>query len=382
VIPVRIVVVGGGVIGLLTAMECVRSGAQVSLVDQGDIPSRWATSYDPQRVVRALHPGNAALTQAAARVHDGWLDVERWTGAHFYHQVGALTVMPPPEVRANLGLLARTRVPARALSAGELSDRHPWIRFPDGVAAVLESAAGAILADRALSALAGRLRGQRAVRLYAGRRVVGFDGAGGVQFADGTVLGGDRVIVAAGPWSRELLPASLSGELTLYRQTMLSYRPTPSRVAWVGTPAIPSLGTGDGAWLMPPIADTPVRLSAASACRAVGELTDRETPDHWRDQLIDHFSTLLVDFDPAAVIGASDGYYLSDPDGVGPLLATFGDGRALAYAACGGMSFKFAPLIARALADRAVGRPPRSTGIDPIDQPRWLAEARREELTP
>ena len=66
----RIVVVGGGVIGLITAMECVRAGARVDLVDQGGIPSPSATSYDVHRVVRALHRGDAALTTAAARAHE------------------------------------------------------------------------------------------------------------------------------------------------------------------------------------------------------------------------------------------------------------------------------------------------------------------------
>jgi glycine/D-amino acid oxidase-like deaminating enzyme len=37
------------------------------------------------------------------------------------------------------------------------------------------------------------------------------------------------------------------------------------------------------------------------------------------------------------------------------------------------MSFKFAPVLARALADRAVGRPPHQTGLDSVDRPRQLA---------
>src|SRR5262249_60613757 len=93
----------------------------------------------------------------------------------------------------------------------------------------------------------------------------------------------------------------------------------------------PALGSAQGAWLMPPVGDAPVRLSAASACRAVPELTDRATPDHWRDHLIDQFSTLLADFDPAAVVGATDGYYLAAP--AGPLLAALRGRAVLAVAA-------------------------------------------------
>jgi glycine/D-amino acid oxidase-like deaminating enzyme len=377
VIPVRVVVVGGGVIGLLTAMECVRAGAQVELVDQAELPSPVATSSDRHRVVRALHRGDAALTRAGARAHEAWQSVERRLGTRFYHRVGSLTALPVPEVEGNLGLLAVAGVSGQAVSAKELATRYPHLRFPAGLAAVLDPAAGAVLADRALAALTGWLRDQPEVRLYSRRRVVELDGAGFLRLADGTVLAGDRVVVAAGPWSRDLLPAALAGELTLYRQSALSYDPGPARQEWAGTPAVPVLGTVHGAWLMPPVADTPVRLSAASACRAVPELTDRQTPAHWREHLVEEFRELLAGFDPAAVVGAADGYYLADTATGGPLLATFGDGAVWAYPACGGMSFKFAPLVAGAIADRVLERPARLTGLAPVDHPRRLQPSSR-----
>jgi glycine/D-amino acid oxidase-like deaminating enzyme len=370
---VRVIVVGGGVIGLLTAMECVRAGARVDLVDQAAIPSRWATSNDRHRVVRALHRGDATLTQSASRAHEAWIEVERRVGTRFYHRIGALTAMATEDLRGNLALLAAAGTPARELSPRELSTAYPPIRFADPLAGVLEPAAGVVLADRALAAMARWLRNHPSVRSHPHQRVTDIDESSAVRFADGTVLYGDRVVVAAGPWSRDLLPADLSADLTLYRQSMLSYAPVPSRRAWAGVPAIPSLGTDHGAWLIPPVADTPVRLSAASACRAITDMTDRVTPDHWRDHLVDHFSTLLADFDPAAVLGAADGYYLAETARGGPLLATFGNGAVWAYAACGGMSFKFAPLVARAIADRVLERPPHRTGLACVDRPREVA---------
>lgn len=367
----RIVVVGSGVVGLLTAMECVRAGAQVSLVDQDSIPSPLATSNDRQRVVRALHRSDARLTAAATQAHLGWLEVERRLGGWFYHRVGALTAMPAGEVESSLALLAAAGASGRPLTAGDLSDHYPRIRFPAGLGAVLEPLTGIVLADRALTAMCRWLGCQPGVRLYPRRRVVAVDEGGAVLLADGAVLAGDRVVVAAGPWSRDLLAA----EVTLYRQSVLWYAAAPSAGAWAGTPAIVALGTDHGAWLIPPVAGATARLSAASACRTVPEMTDRVTPDYWREHLMDQFAPLLADFDPAAVVGASDGYYLADPASDGPLLGMLGDGAVVAYAACGGMSFKFAPLIARAIADRVAGQPPRPVGIEPIDHPRRLAAA-------
>jgi len=280
-----------------------------------------------------------------------------------------LAAMPAGEVESSLALLAAAGASGRPLSAGDLSARYPQIRFPAGMEAVLERATGIVLADQVLTAMRRWLGCQPTVRLYPRRRVVAIDEGGAVLLADGAVLAGDRVVVAAGPWSRDLLAA----ELTLHRQSVLWYAPAPSADSWAGTPAIVAVGTDHGAWLIPPVAGAPARLSAASACRKVPELTDRVTPDYWRDHLMVQFAALLADFDPAAVVGASDGYYLADPASGGPLLGMLGDGAVVAYAACGGMSFKFAPLIARAIADRVAGQPPRPVGLEPIDHPRQLA---------
>ncbi|MGE5827753.1 MAG: FAD-dependent oxidoreductase [Micromonosporaceae bacterium] len=378
----RIVVVGGGVIGLLTAMECARAGAQVDLVDQGGIPNPAATSHDPTRVVRALHRGDAGLTQAAVCAQDAWREVEDRLGGHFAHRVGAVIVLPEDDVAASLALLTGAGAAGVALAPAELASRHPQVQLAADRWGVLEPAACVLPADQMLAGLAGWLRAQPGVRLHPDRRAVEVTEPGAVALADGSTLVGDGVVVAAGPWSCELLPGALGGDLTLYRQSMISYATGLDRSAWQGMPAMLGLGPNGDAWLIPPVAQAPVRLSAASASRVVLEVTDRVTPEPWRQHLIEKFRTLVTDFDPSQVLGANDGYYLAHDAGGGPLLARLGAGPVWAYAACGGMSFKFAPLIARALADRALARPVRSSGVDPIDRPRQLTAARSREKTP
>ncbi|WP_132123083.1 NAD(P)/FAD-dependent oxidoreductase [Actinocrispum wychmicini] len=345
----RVVVVGSGVIGLLTAMECVLAGAEVSLVDADDIPSPSAMSHDRLRSIRALHPGDAELTRTAVRAHRAWLEVERRLGMQVHHHVGALTTLPVQHAQESVALLASVGVTADLLRPEVLAERYPTIRFPAGLAGVFDPTATVVAADQTMTALAEWLRGRPGVDMYPRSRVVAAT-AGGVRLVEGVVTG-DRVVLAAGPWSRDLLPAALSARLTLHRQTVLSYS-----AQWEGMPVIPRFGTADGAWLIPPVNGAPACLSAAVTSREVSVLTDRTAPARWREHLVDRFGALLADFDPAAVTGAADGYYLSASPGSGPLLADLGDG-VQAYAACGGMSFKFAPLVARALAARAVDHP-------------------------
>ncbi len=376
----RITVVGGGVVGLLTAVECVRAPGvtRVELVDAGPIPSPTATSNDRLRVVRALHRGEPALTSAAARAHTGWLEVESLIGSRFYHPSGALTAMPERNVAGELAVLITAGARAWGLSPTDLAGRYPWIRFPAGSGAVLEATAGVVLADHALVAMARWLGSRPQVRLHPHQRVVEVtqhEQGGLIRFADGKTRTADRVVVAAGPWSRELVPAAVASDLTLCRQSVLSYRPQSA-----GMPAVLGLGSAGDAWLMsaPAHSDASLRLSAASACRPAAGMTDRDTPDRWREHLIGVFTEVLPGFDPAAVVDCFDGFYLSERTRGGPLLASYGAGAIWAYAACGGMSFKFAPQIARALADRVVGATPRPTGLESVDQPRFLAAAGKE----
>jgi glycine/D-amino acid oxidase-like deaminating enzyme len=171
------------------------------------------------------------------------------------------------------------------------------------------------------------------------------------------VLRGDRVVLAAGPWSRRLLSHELAARLTLLRQSVLfCHVPRRRAAAWRATPAIPVVGDPGGSWLVPPVAGTPLKMSAASAARRVGEVGGGRTPGAQRDALVEQLSATVVDLHPSWVTGARDFYYLADATTGQSVIAREGD-RAWAFAACGGTAFKFAPLVARTLTERILDAP-------------------------
>lgn len=368
----RVVVVGGGVIGLLTAVECVLAGAEVTVVDQADVPHARAASYDCHRVVRAVHPGDPAATRTAVSGRRRWAELEQLLGVRLQRRTSALTARRADEIAGDMDLLRSAGVAATSLDARQLATRYPHVRVPAGQSAILESDAGVLLADRALGALVGWLRSQPGVRWNVRRRVVDVDGeAGVVRLAGGEVLRGDRIVVAAGPWSRDLLPAEEAAGLTLYRQSTL-YCDVPERLreAWAATPAIALPSTAARCWLVPPVAGTPLKLSAHGACRAVAEMTHHRTPQEWRAYLVDVFGDLVLGLRAGWVTDARDSYYLAERATGSPLLLSLSEGTVWAYAACGGSSFKFAPLVARSLAARAMGLETPMTGLDALDDPR------------
>ncbi|WP_431676663.1 NAD(P)/FAD-dependent oxidoreductase [Kitasatospora sp. KL5] len=366
----QIIVVGAGVVGLLTAWECRRAGAAVTLLEQDRVPSPAAASYDRHRVLRAFHRGDPGPARAAREADRLWREWEEALGADFYRRVGALTVLDRTDLHEQLGVLGSAGVVADGLDGQDLKSRYPYLALPAGAAGLLERDAGVLLADRVLTALADGLARCPEVRIEAGRRVAALEPDGtGVVLADGTRLRGDAVVVAAGPWSRSLLEPGQAAELRLYRQTLLYCEvPDGLRQDWERAPAMPGLGTAAGAWLVPPVAGTPLKLSASAACREVAGFDGRDAPGGLRDLLVDHFAGLLAGFTPAWVRSAADSYYLAGADTHGPRLHRHPAGPTWVYAACGGSSFKFAPLIGRALAQWALGRGPvRPTGLPVLD---------------
>ncbi|MGC9537115.1 NAD(P)/FAD-dependent oxidoreductase [Streptomyces sp. UG1] len=364
----RVIVVGGGVIALLTAVECVLGGHRVTVLDQGPIPHSRATSFDQHRIIRALHPADPLATAAALRAHRRWIELEELFATRFYERVGALTVLPPAAADTGAALLTDAGGRARTVTASALADRYPHLKLDGSLSAVLEDEAGVLLADRVLAASAGWLKWQPGTRLVERRPAVAVDGQRGqVRLADGQVLDGDGVLVAVGPWSRRLLPERVGKLLTLHRQSLLYCRvPRGQAEAWAATPAVPALGSRRGAWLVPPVAGTALKLSSAAVCREADELTDHLTPQDWQRELENEFGNLLPGFGPDWVLGSKDCYYLSFTETGGPLVAALG-GSGHAYAACGGTSFKFAPLIARSLAARITGATPDPTGFAALD---------------
>jgi sarcosine oxidase len=366
---VRIVIVGGGVIALLTAVNCASAGHEVVLVDQADIPFSGATSFDRHRVVRALHLDEPAWARPAVRAHDSWISLQYLLSTTFYKRVGALAVVAPEDADRAKAMLDDAGSQASIVGPDELATRYRHVGFVPGATAIFESHAGILLADRVLAACTGWLRWHACAQLHPHRKAVEIDVANAaVRLADGELVKGDAVLVAAGPWSRSLLDPGLAGELVLHRQSLLYCEvPGPQAALWAATPTVTSLGRESGAWLVTPVAGTPLKLSASGAERVVTELGDNTTPPHWRDYLIDTFAGIIPGFSTEWLVDSRDCYYLTGAAG-GPVLAVLGD-NVLSYAACGGSSFKFAPLIAQNLAERLTGTEPVPTGLCPLDHP-------------
>jgi D-amino-acid dehydrogenase len=205
----RIVVIGAGIVGASAAYHLGRAGADVTLVDRGDVGQAtaagagivcpWLSLVDDASY-RLASGGAAYYPDLVERLaDDGAADVG-------YKRVGALSLTGSADETAEIAARARVRR-ADAPQVGEITEMavgEPATLFPPlarHFAAV--HIAGAARVDGALmrdALLHGADRhGVRQVTATAAIR-------SGAVTVDGESIAAETIVVAAGAWSPELIP--------------------------------------------------------------------------------------------------------------------------------------------------------------------------------
>lgn len=331
----QVVIVGAGVTGLLTAIECALAGHRVTVLDRGAIPDPRSSSYDQHRVMRLLVPGDPAATRARIAAHRRWLALETLLGTRFYRRVGVVTAWPRDRVAGAVATAISTGVAVETVSPEKL----PYLGVPAGSTGVLEVDAGVLLAEQVLRAAVAWLAARPSVTLRPWCTVTGVDPAGLVTMA-GETLGADLVLVAAGPWTGALL----GHPVVLHRQTMAYLRP-PSTLArwWEHAPAAGGLGVRGAGWVVPPGSNTLLKISSDVVCREVSTTDGEDSRQLWMDRLVD--AHVLSDMDRYAVVATRTCHYATDGDTGGARLVRVGP-AVWSRPACGGTGFGTAPLVA------------------------------------
>ncbi|WP_284746434.1 FAD-dependent oxidoreductase [Amycolatopsis sp. RTGN1] len=348
----RVVVVGGGITGLLTAIQCVLAGHRVVLLERGPVPHPGSTSFDQHRALRALVVGDRAATRRAAELHRRWRELDmllcdHLPGAGLYRRVGVLQALPPGLVPSAVATAGAAGVPIRIVHPSA----YPLIGFPRGSGAVFEPHAGTLLADRVLHAAARWLRHHPDAELRPGREAVAIDpDQAKVHLADGTTVTGEAVLVAAGPWTAALVDQPVA----LHRQTMVYLRPPAALAhAWAATPTAGGIGADGRAWLLPSVAGTLLKVSTDAVRREVPTLSGPDDNAGWAARVL--AAGIVSDVDGYDVVRVKHCHYAtSDGDETG--FVRIGP-AAWARPASGADGFRTAPLAADAVVAELAAQP-------------------------
>lgn len=219
-----VIVVGNGVVGTSTAWHLARAGAKVALADRmaaSGSSGLGAGSVTIQRWNRT----DIALVK---RTEELLAEMEQRTGGAFrFYRSGQLTLIGMQEhlpfVAEQRQILAEMGIRSETLDPEQAAARFPGLRVDDVLLAHLTPDDGYIRPPELTWAmtLLARLDGVDVLEGTMVQRLELSDGAVRGVRAGGGVLQADRVVVAAGPWSRKLMEASGLGlPIKPYRTTV------------------------------------------------------------------------------------------------------------------------------------------------------------------
>lgn len=363
----RVVIIGCGVFGVTAAVEMRRRGYEVRVLEDSVPPTPAAASTDISKIVRLEYATHETYVELAERALLSWHELnERWQRQgrpRLFHDVGVLLScqrgMAPGgfEHDSYRTLFARGHSPER-LGGTALADRFPaWSpSYEDGFFHAKGGYAESAGVVWALSEDA-RLAGVEILTKTPAKRLAGRGGhLIGVEDASGRLHRADRVLLAAGSWSQEILPR-LSPSLRRGYHPVWHLRPSRpelfrseifpvftadiARTGYYGFPlhpvhAVVKVGhhghpiEPSGPDLTPPPEET--RRLRAFLTDAIPALADAEVV----------YSTLC----PYSDTADEHFWIANDPELPGLTVAAGGSGHA----------FKFAPLLGGLIADTIEGR--------------------------
>jgi len=209
-----VIVVGGGINGVTSAIELKRRGHKVILVDPGPLPHPLAASTDISKAVRAAYGPDKDYTALAERCIELWRKWNAKFGIELYHETGVLFVCQHPMQPGDFEyescrVLEKQGHRFERFDSFTFHQRFPAFaedRFQDGF---FDPDAGYVESGRVVATLIEHAKSlgvelrehtKFAALAESDRRVEG------IVLEDRHSINGDAVIMATGAWTPHLLP--------------------------------------------------------------------------------------------------------------------------------------------------------------------------------
>lgn len=248
----HVAVIGAGAFGGWTALNLLRSGAQVTLLDAWGPGHSRSSSGGESRVIRHAY-GKPIYVTMAKRSLALWHEANDAWGRPLLQVTGVLHMRQadsPINLDADGSLMAQAGVPHEVLDHEELVRRYPQVNMDRIVSALYEPTAGYLLARRACQAVVDAFLSEggeyRTAHVLPG--TISGDRMMHIDLSTGGTLSADQYVFACGPWLKTLFPDVLGPHLTISRQEIF-YFGTPARDHRYDTGALPVwTDLGDEIW--------------------------------------------------------------------------------------------------------------------------------------
>lgn len=227
----HVLVAGGGIVGCLTALELVRRGCKVTLVERGEIASQQSgeASWAGAGILFPLLPWMYAdavnrLTLSGAGMYPSLCErLLKDTGVDPEYRQSGMLILPPFDGKAAISWCAEHGITAELTPASKLK-----VASADGSDGLWLPAVGQVRPPHLLKALRRSLE-MHGVELMERTELKPLPATAqmdGWETLNGRTLQADKFVVTSGAWSFELLRANalklnikpMRGQILLYRQ--------------------------------------------------------------------------------------------------------------------------------------------------------------------
>ena len=312
----RVIVVGGGIMGLSTALNLCKKGHKVTVFEQSSIPNPYGSSVDQHRLIR--HPygtmgGYARLVDPALKA---WSQLWDDLGQSFFHQTGTLILArdDPEWIESSLSDLADMDINHTIMEPDDIKTKAPALDIDGVELAAWVQSGGVLLAQDIVRAL-GRQIVLRGGIIHTHTPVVDIDTQrSAVIIEDGTRIRSDRMIVAAGPWVRDICQAAV-GRVKPSRQLVVYLdAPPPIAEQWSRSPMILDIHGKGGIYIVPPVGHTGLKIGDHNFSLRGHPSDDRMAHEHEVKALLAASSHRIVDINDYTVSESKICFYTAEKD--------------------------------------------------------------------
>nr|MDQ3012477.1 FAD-dependent oxidoreductase [Acidobacteriota bacterium] len=221
------VVIGAGVFGSWTAYWLQRSGLNVALVDAYGAANSRASSGGESRIIRMGYGADEIYTRWADHSLTLWQALFARIGRpELFQQTGMLWMAreDDPYTLATRKTLRTVGVEFEELGRNELERRYPQINFGNVTWAIYEPLSGALLARRAVQAVADEFVSNGGeLLLEAVTTPASASNLREVTTQSGLRIDAQTFVFACGPWLPQVFPDLLEGRIHPTRQEVFFF---------------------------------------------------------------------------------------------------------------------------------------------------------------